>query len=266
MHGGPGTKDPGRITYGQCDLVFLVSQAYGVQRDQITGSAVGLKGNGYGYDIEATMPVETTKEQFRLMLQHLLLERFRITLHHEGKSFPGYELVVSKGGPKLKTALPEDARSPEEVSQIARDTLIDKDARGFPVLPPGLPWRFDKPHLGTVGMIRGRFHVSRAQFLTYLPYMIIESLQASPGSMPTPRVVDRTALAGVYDFTLEYVGGTPGASAAASTNVMDDPRGGSGPTLFTALKSQVGLELIKVKDVRVDMLVVDHADRIPTDN
>jgi uncharacterized protein (TIGR03435 family) len=36
------------------------------------------------------------------MLQNLLIERFQITLHHETRNFPGYELVVAPGGPKLK--------------------------------------------------------------------------------------------------------------------------------------------------------------------
>jgi uncharacterized protein (TIGR03435 family) len=36
------------------------------------------------------------------MWQNLLLERFGLRLHHESKEFKVEELVVAKGGPKLK--------------------------------------------------------------------------------------------------------------------------------------------------------------------
>ena len=39
-----------------------------------------------------------------------------------------------------------------------------------------------------------------------------------------------------------------------------------GSTLFTALEKQLGLKLTKVKDVPVDMLIVDHVDKTPTGN
>ena len=54
------------------------------------------------FDIVAKIPKGTTKEQFQLMLQNLLAERFKLTVHHETKELPKYALVVAKGGPKLK--------------------------------------------------------------------------------------------------------------------------------------------------------------------
>ncbi len=64
-------------------------------------------------------------------------------------------------------------------------------------------------------------------------------------------VVDKTGLTGIYDFRLSY----------APTN---DPSS-SLPDLFTALQEQLGLKLESQK-VPVEMLVVDHADKIPTEN
>ena len=67
------------------------------------------------------------------------------------------------------------------------------------------------------------------------------------------KVVDKTGLAGEYDFTLSYV---------------DDRRanGGDqdGPSLFTAVQEQLGLRLEAQKGP-VEMLVVDHADK-PSQN
>ena len=42
--------------------------------------------------------------------------------------------------------------------------------------------------------------------------------------------------------------------------------GVTGPTIFTALEKQLGLKLTKVKDVPVDMLIVDNVDKKPTGN
>jgi uncharacterized protein (TIGR03435 family) len=43
-------------------------------------------------------------DQFRLMLQNLLADRFQLKVHHVSKEFPVYYLVVGKNGPKLKTS------------------------------------------------------------------------------------------------------------------------------------------------------------------
>lgn len=274
--GGPGTSDPGRITYGHVGLIALLAKAYGVQGDQIVGPAAIRNGDGQGYSIVATMPRNTTEEQFRLMLQSLLAERFHLVLHHETRLFPGYELSVARGGPKLGTAIHEEPTLPDVYAQIATSTPTQKDDKGFPTLPPGLPWRFVSPRLGTVGMIRARFHATIAQFLINLPYMIGKSDLTPAGSAPTPRVLDRTGLTGIYDFTLEFMGGTlfPAGSQMSTVPSQQgggvetpaDPVGGGGPTLVVALEKQLGLTLKKVKDLPVDMIVVERADKIPAAN
>ena len=39
------------------------------------------------------MPPQTTKQQFQLMLQNLLVERFKIKLHHKTEPFPVMSLL-----------------------------------------------------------------------------------------------------------------------------------------------------------------------------
>jgi uncharacterized protein (TIGR03435 family) len=51
------------------------------------------------------MPAGTTRVQFELMMQSLPAERFPLHVHRETRSFPGYELVVAKDGPKLKESV-----------------------------------------------------------------------------------------------------------------------------------------------------------------
>lgn len=90
---------------------------------------------------------------------------------------------------------------------------------------------------------------------------------------PQPRVVDRTGLTGIYEFTLEFAGtmAMPGAMpptpAGGDTGppAASDPGDGT-PNIFTAVEKQLGLKLQKVRNVSVDVLIVDKADRVPTEN
>src|ERR1700722_10609921 len=96
--GGPGTKDPGRIHYPFMSLKNILMSAYDVKNFQIVGPAWL---DTERFDITATMPPDTTKEQFRAMLQNLLADRFKMTVHRETKELPMYSLVVAKVGPKM---------------------------------------------------------------------------------------------------------------------------------------------------------------------
>jgi uncharacterized protein (TIGR03435 family) len=63
-------------------------------------------------------------------------------------------------------------------------------------------------------------------------------------------VIDQTGLKGAFDFTLEY------AADDADT---------SRPSIFTALQEQLGLRLEATKGP-VEVLVIDRAERVPTEN
>ena len=65
-------------------------------------------------------------------------------------------------------------------------------------------------------------------------------------------IADRTRLTALYDFTLKW---TPDVAA-------DDS---SGPSIFTAIREQLGLRLDAVKNVPVDILVIDAVEK-PTEN
>ncbi len=59
------------------------------------------------YQIEATMPPDTTDAQVRQMMQSLLADRFKLAFHWEKKEMPVYDLVVGKGGFKAKPVPPD---------------------------------------------------------------------------------------------------------------------------------------------------------------
>lgn len=75
-------------------------------------------------------------------------------------------------------------------------------------------------------------------------------------------VIDKTGLTGTYTLALQFAADDSRAAASASADnaaLVD-----SGPSVFTALKDQLGLEL-KSGKAAVDVLVIDHIDP-PTEN
>jgi uncharacterized protein (TIGR03435 family) len=59
------------------------------------------------YEFQATMPVETTDGDARLMLQAFLIERFKLAFHRETRTAPIFALVVAPGGFRLKPTDPK---------------------------------------------------------------------------------------------------------------------------------------------------------------
>ena|GEM_PF-266519 len=262
MHGGPGTDDPGRITIPRATLSDLLARAYDVWIDQISGPTWLNDPSSYAYRIEATLPPDTTPEQLRLMLQNLLAERFHIRLHHDTKVRPGYELVVANGGPKLKQWTP---------STDALGVRPGVDRNGFLRLPAGATKGIALPRRGVVGPIRLRHRETMAMFCLSLG-PLINMAQGAPIGESQARVVDMTGLTGTYEFTLEFAGSlrsgsvppVPAGSDPAIPSASDPAEGA--PDLFTALEKQLGLKLLKVRDIPVDVLIVDKADKVPTEN
>src|ERR1700733_8096956 len=85
--GGPGTPDPGQLTFEHATLALLIRLAYGVEDFQVTGPSWI---ESERYDIAAKVPEGTTKAQSNVMLQNLLKERFKLGFHHETKEFQAY--------------------------------------------------------------------------------------------------------------------------------------------------------------------------------
>ena len=114
--GGPGTADPTMFGCTNCNLAFLISKAFELERYQFPGQS-SLPDTAF--DISARVPEGTTPEQFLRMLQSLLRDRFSLAYHFEKKQMQGYELVVAKNGPKLKES--SESGRPAEASSAHRD-------------------------------------------------------------------------------------------------------------------------------------------------
>jgi uncharacterized protein (TIGR03435 family) len=131
---------PGRFTLTACPLGPLIAHAYGVANDKVTGPA-WLDTNGY--DIAVKYPPDTTDEHLWLMMQNLLIERFKLAVHREQNPAPVYALVVDKKGPELK-ASPADSPVKDTCSMqgrkitcVSQNSTMDLLARNLRRWLPG---------------------------------------------------------------------------------------------------------------------------------
>ncbi len=102
--------DPGHFRAQNSTLDELIRFAWNLKDNQVSGPA-WLNDSGIAFDILATAPSTTPKDQMRVMLRTLLTDRFKLAAHEETKMLSGYELTVVKKGPKLTPADPQEHRS-----------------------------------------------------------------------------------------------------------------------------------------------------------
>jgi hypothetical protein len=89
---------PGTLSMRRVSLKSCIQWAYGLSGFQISGP--GWLGSDR-FDITAKVASPAKDDQLRLMLQSLLAERFKLSLHRDQKEQQVYVLTVSKGGPKF---------------------------------------------------------------------------------------------------------------------------------------------------------------------
>jgi uncharacterized protein (TIGR03435 family) len=82
-------------------------------------------------------------------------------------------------------------------------------------------------------------------------------------------VLDETGLSGNFDFTLDFALDSSVAGLAGAKMVAEKARileaAADGPSIFTAVHEQLGLKL-ESRKAPVEVLVIDRADKVPTEN
>jgi uncharacterized protein (TIGR03435 family) len=93
-----------RMTGTASTLLDMITTAYGVKYEQVSGGPGWV--TSIHYDLNAMAPGDArlTQEQAKTMLQNLLADRFQLKIHREQREIPVYALVVGKNGHKLKAS------------------------------------------------------------------------------------------------------------------------------------------------------------------
>jgi uncharacterized protein (TIGR03435 family) len=209
-------------------LEYAIQEAFGVYDDRLWSGGPGwIKDKRF--DINAKFDISKypnpTLDQRKAMLQQLLADRFKLKVHHENRQFSLYALVISKHGILFKETNKEDLQTSPEWGVICMHT---RSRRGVLEMT-GCPMN-----------------------------ALASSLDLAAGDLGR-KVVDQTGLTGHFDFKLSW---TPMMTNGPSVN---DANGtSSGPSIFTAVREQLGLEL-KPITAPLDTIVIDHVE-MPSEN
>jgi uncharacterized protein (TIGR03435 family) len=284
--GGPGSGDPGRVTYTFTTILNLMADAYSVKSYQVSGGPKWL--NSEQFDIVAKVPEGATKEQVQVMLQNLLAERFKLTLHRETKELPVYALVVGTKGPKLRDSTVTDTppasdsqrkeggRGEAGAQAAAPPPPLPPSLRGMKIAPDGCP-EIPPVAAGRAGNFmvmtpKGECMISNGQTMDALATQLSNHFDRP--------VIDQTGLRGKYDLRLRYDPSSMPGGRSGPVMIKDGPGRGPAdgdpanriapdgeppPTIFNALQEQLGLKL-EARKGPVDLLVIDHVEKTPTRN
>jgi uncharacterized protein (TIGR03435 family) len=217
---GFGVTPAGQFMAQGMTVADLVGVAYGsnlpLRRFQITGGPGWLDADRF--DIAANSPIAApTGEQMAAMIRALLIERFKLVARQETKDAPIYLLNLARQdgqlGPKLKSSGYTCFVGPPPDPGAARNNCVFRvgygELTGRGVSMPTLAYS-----------IQNFYGIGRL-------------------------VVDRTGLVGGYDMDMEWAPLTqfrqPG-NLDPPSDAADRPVN-SGPTIFIALKDQLGLSL-----------------------
>jgi uncharacterized protein (TIGR03435 family) len=244
---------------------MLISRAYGVKDYQVSGPDWL---DSQGYDVVAKVPAGVPADQVPLMLQALLSERFKLALHRESKTINVYALIVGKGGPKLKES------DPAELAAVP-----GRGNAGFGAGPPAPPPPGAGPGRGLPPGPGVRMMVSPNGGRQLNGRMTLAQLTDTMSFFMDRPGVDSTGLKGTYDIDMTFmpderdqmrnrlgpamVGPPPGGvTDPRPAESAEDATAGS---IFSAVQEKLGLKLDARKSP-AEILVIDHAEKIPTEN
>ncbi len=275
--------DGARAEFNGMPLPTLLTVAYKLKPFQISGPSWFP---GERFDIQASIPDGVSKEQVPEMLQALLVERFKVASHRETKDHPVYVLSVAKGGPKLKDA---SAAAPEPPEPAPSKPVF---LPGFGPGGPGGDVSIERKGNGVAirsaqtGPIKitpgpnGTMHMEFAKATLQQMVDVLTPFLDKP-------VVNETDLKGEYQFALDLrmldlmaaarsagvavgAGGGlppgvgPGGAGWAGLGGGGDASDPGGSSVFQAIQ-QLGLKL-EPRKAPMEMLVIDHIEKLPTEN
>ena len=205
----------------------MLVEAYHANDNQLIDEPDWVKSEHFDFAGKVTGPDaalvgKLTPDQKRVYFEQVLKERFGLVAHQETRELPEYALTPAKGGAKL-----EDGKA---------------DPRAARDMKPNAGWY----RMGMNGGVK-KVEFSGTPVARLLPILSNETGRT---------VVDKSGLAGKYNFTLSW-------RAALAEGGADDAAV-SAPDLFTAIQEQLGLKLEPTKGP-VDVLVIDHIER-PAEN
>ncbi|HEY1304677.1 MAG TPA: TIGR03435 family protein [Vicinamibacterales bacterium] len=257
-------RPDGGFTMTRVAVGVLISRAYDPASP---GEMVGLPSWAMGeyYDVSATSTLaKATPEDRVAMLRAMLADRFKLVAHFEKREQPVYDLTRARSDGRLGPGMkPSDIDCAPQL-EARRAAAAAALAAGAPPPRPELPDFKSPPPSCTVRIVgapmRDRLGDGQGRLGDLLEgettvANLAEALQFSNRR----RVVDKTGLSGTYHMRMSFADALPGRGGLDIAPDPDAP-----PSVFTAIREQLGLELESSQAQR-DTLIVERLER-PTEN
>jgi uncharacterized protein (TIGR03435 family) len=180
--------DPERATWANYTLNTLIGAAYHLQSGQLVGGPVWLGSDTW--DIEAKTERPTTTPQKLEMLQPLLADRFQLRVHWETRELPEYNIVISKGGSKLREYQKIDGE-PRPIGTHIGHGLIDAHGIEFGEFVGFLRSELGRPVVNSTGLT--------AHYDFKLQWVPDESQPNSGGEVPSPDAIGPSIFAAIQE-------------------------------------------------------------------
>jgi bla regulator protein blaR1 len=207
------------------------------------------------YSIEARAAGKPTKDEFRLMVQSLLSDRFKLAARFETREAPVLALTLVKAGKPGPKLIPHADGRPcgdpaAPIGSLPAGLMGGKDDAG----PENYP-----PMCDSLVMIRWPNGTVLAGYRNATMDQLTGSLSGIIGLGRT--LIDRSGLSGSFDFTLAWA---PEPTTAPPSGAPATPSDPLGSTPVQALRDQLGLKLEAAR-APVKVLVIDRVQR-PSEN
>jgi len=237
---------PGQFRASYLSLRDYISIAYGIRIHQIVAPDWVASTR---FEIVAKSPAGAAPEQFPLMMQTLLRERFQLRTHQESREFPIYALGVAKGGPPL-VRVPDETPSgePFTVASSSNGASIGAD------LGQGSSLTFANNHFEAK-------KVTMAALADVLSRFVDRPIVDTTGLEGRYDVVFDVAPEDYYPMLIRSAVNSGIALPPEALRLLDNARIDSVPD---ALR-KIGLSL-DARQAPLDVVVVDSAQRAPTEN
>ena len=231
----------GRFDVKHASLRTLIRTAFNVQDAQVVDAPdwVGVErfdvfGRGDPGDSGPPPAVHAGgPSRLQLMMQALLVDRFKLAVHKETRQSLVYVLMVARSdgalGPGLHrsdvdcAALAVQARKTGAPAEAPRGCDLSRDAGSIKI--GGRP---------------------------------LEQLASTLSNILSRAVVDRTGLTGMFDVDLRW---TSPSSTGASSGAAATPARVDETLVIKAVHEQLGLDLL-LEQTSAEVLVIDHVERL----
>jgi uncharacterized protein (TIGR03435 family) len=261
--------DGARVDMGFQSLADLIRIAYRVKPYQVQGTDWMSQQR---FEIQGKIPEGVSQDKLPEMLQALLAERFKLTIHRDKKDLPVYALIVGKGGSKLTEASSDpDVPLPDTPGAMSIGTekgpmKVVQDGKGGSSIQGGPYSGTVKQSISAAGL---HMEMTKADFSGLVD--LLTQLLDRP-------VLDMTELKGHYQISMDLpmddllilarkqaaLLGIDMPGPPPGTNPGDAASTPGGSAVFAAME-KMGLKL-DARKAPVETIVVDHLEKTPTEN